>query len=131
MKLTNAGLKKLLEKPGRHGDGAGLYFRTLGGAPFPFSLRRSPLDGAYFPSDSPLCGRFTVRYIVSGDLEQARAARLKIACEGKIPTLAKWKHDSGAPTVLVLKEDDLSLTNHFRVADALVQVDTTTPDAPD
>jgi integrase len=31
MKLTNAGLKKLLEKPGRHGDGAGLFFRTLGG----------------------------------------------------------------------------------------------------
>jgi integrase len=30
MKLTNAGLKKLLEKPGRHGDGDGLYFRTLG-----------------------------------------------------------------------------------------------------
>src|SRR5271163_2612623 len=31
MKLTNPGLKRLLEKPGRHGDGAGLYFRTLGG----------------------------------------------------------------------------------------------------
>jgi Arm DNA-binding domain len=31
MKLTNAGLKRLLGKPGRHGDGAGLFFRTLGG----------------------------------------------------------------------------------------------------
>jgi Arm DNA-binding domain len=31
MKLTNPGLKRLLEKPGRHGDGAGLYFPTLGG----------------------------------------------------------------------------------------------------
>jgi integrase len=31
MKLTNAGLKKLLEKPGRYGDGDGLYFRTIGG----------------------------------------------------------------------------------------------------
>jgi len=31
MKLTNAGLKRLLEKPGRHGDGSGLFFRTLGG----------------------------------------------------------------------------------------------------
>ncbi len=31
MKLTNPGLKRLLEKPGRHGDGAGLYFRTVGG----------------------------------------------------------------------------------------------------
>ncbi len=31
MKLTNAGPKKLLEKPGRRGDGAGFFFRTLGG----------------------------------------------------------------------------------------------------
>jgi len=30
MKLTNASLKRLIEKPGRHGDGDGLYFRTLG-----------------------------------------------------------------------------------------------------
>jgi hypothetical protein len=32
MKLTNAGIRKLLEKPGRHSDGGGLFFRTLGGA---------------------------------------------------------------------------------------------------
>jgi integrase len=30
MKLTSAGLKALVEKPGRYGDGAGLFFRTLG-----------------------------------------------------------------------------------------------------
>jgi integrase len=30
MKLTNAGLRKLLERSGRHGDGDGLFFRTLG-----------------------------------------------------------------------------------------------------
>ena len=29
-KLTNAGLKGLIEKPGRHSDGDGLFFRTLG-----------------------------------------------------------------------------------------------------
>ena len=29
-KLTNAGLEKLIERPGRHGDGQGLFFRTLG-----------------------------------------------------------------------------------------------------
>ena len=30
MKLTNASLRRLIEKPGRHSDGDGLYFRTLG-----------------------------------------------------------------------------------------------------
>jgi hypothetical protein len=30
-KLTTTRLKSLLAKPGRHGDGDGLYFRTLGG----------------------------------------------------------------------------------------------------
>jgi integrase len=29
-KLTNAALKPLIDKPGRHGDGGGLFFRTLG-----------------------------------------------------------------------------------------------------
>jgi integrase len=29
-KLTNAALEKLIESPGRHGDGQGLFFRTLG-----------------------------------------------------------------------------------------------------
>ena len=27
-KLTNAALEKLIERPGRHGDGQGLFFRT-------------------------------------------------------------------------------------------------------
>jgi hypothetical protein len=30
-KLTNAALKRLIKKPGRHGDGRGLYFRVLSG----------------------------------------------------------------------------------------------------
>jgi hypothetical protein len=30
-KLTHTGLKALMEKPGRHGDGQGLFFRTIGG----------------------------------------------------------------------------------------------------
>ena len=30
VKLTNADLKKLIKKTGRHADGAGLYFRVLG-----------------------------------------------------------------------------------------------------
>ena len=69
--------------------------------------------------------------IAPPNLEQQRAARLKTASEGKSPKLAKWKRDSGARTVLVLEDDDPWLTNHFRVADALVPAEATTPDAPD
>jgi hypothetical protein len=117
-----------------------LYFLTspnpsLGEAiadvPFPVSLHRGSLDSPHFPRESPLCGRFTVKYLVSGDLEQARAARLQKACEDKFPKLATWKRHEGARTVLVLEENDLSLTNHQRVADALAPVEAAMPDAPD
>jgi hypothetical protein len=57
--------------------------------------------------------------------------RVKTATQRKSPKLAKWKRDSGARTVLVLEEDDLSLTNDFLVADALGQAEATTPDSPD
>jgi hypothetical protein len=56
---------------------------------------------------------------------------LQSACGRKYPKLAKWKRDLGARTVLVLEEDDLSLTNHLLVADALGRAEATTPDAPD
>jgi hypothetical protein len=38
----------------------------------------------------------------------------------KLPKLAAWKRGDNARTILVLEENDLSLTNHQRVADALV-----------
>jgi hypothetical protein len=99
--------------------------------PFPVSLHRGSLDGPHFPREHPLCGRFMVKYFVSGDLEQARTARLQKACEAKFPKLAKWKRDAGARTVLVLEENDISLTNHQRVADALGPAEATMADTPD
>jgi hypothetical protein len=108
-----------------------LLRESAAGVPFRFSLHRASLEGPYYPSDSPLCGRFKRIGVAPADLEQQRVARLKTACERKSPKLAKWKLDSGARTVLVLEEDDLFLTNHFRVADALVPAEATTPDAPD
>ena len=101
------------------------------GVPFRFSLHRASLEGPYFPSDSPLRGMFRWMPVAPANLEQQRAARLKTASERKSPKLAKWKRDSGARTVLVLEDDDLWLTNHFRVADALVPAEGSTPDAPD
>ena len=99
---------------------------STAGVPFRFSLHRASL-----PSNSPLCGRIMRRPFAPANLEQQRAARLQIACQRKFPKLVKWKQDSCARTVLVLEEDDLSLTNHFRVADALVPAEAARPDAPD
>jgi hypothetical protein len=110
---------------GRHASA--LLGESVSEIPFPFSLHRtiSPVD------DSALCGRFFLSAVAPDNLEQQRAARLQTACERKSPKLAKWKQDSGARTVLILEEDDLWSTNHFRVADALVPAEATTPDAPD
>src|SRR5262249_11489163 len=104
---------------------------TVAGVPFPFSLHRGSLDSPHFPRESPLCGRFTVKPFVSGDLEQARAARLQKACEDKFPKLATWKEADAARAVLVLEENDGSLTNHQRVADALAPIEAIMPDAAD
>jgi hypothetical protein len=68
---------------------------------------------------------------VAGDLEEARVTRLQKACEDKFPKLVTWKRDDCARTVLVLEENDLSLTNHQRVADALVTAEATMSDAAD
>lgn len=72
-----------------------------------------------------------VKPFVTGDLEQARTARLQKACEDKFPKLATWKRDDGARTVLVLEENDLSLTNHQRVADALAPAEAAMSDVAD
>jgi hypothetical protein len=92
-----------------------------------FSLHRTISPA----SDSPLRGRFFLGPIAPANLEEQRVARLRTACVRKYPKRAKWKRDSGARTVLVLEEDDLWLTNHFRVADALDRAEETTPDAPE
>ncbi len=104
---------------------------TVSGVPFPFSLHRGSLAGPHFPPESPLCGRFTVKYWAPENLEQARMERLRKACGGKYPKLARWKQDAGARTVLILEENDLSLTNHQRVTDALFPAEATMPDAAD
>jgi hypothetical protein len=104
-----------------------LSWQEIAGVPFRFSLRRTISQ----VRSSALEGRFFLRPIAPANLEQQRAARLETASERKSPKLAKWKRDSGARTVLVLEEDDLSQTNHFLVADALLPAEATSPDAPD
>ena len=100
------------------------------GVPFPVSLHRDSLHSHYFPRESPLYGQFMMKYLVAGDVEQARTARLQKAFEDKFPKLAFWRRD-GAKTVLVLEENDLSLTNHQLVADALLSAEVAMPDTAD
>jgi hypothetical protein len=125
MDRRELGALPVVPRYGRRADS--LSWEEAAGIPFRFSLRRTISQA----KSSALNGRFFFSAIAPANLEQQRAARLQTACERKSPKLAKWKQDSGARTVLVLEEDDLWLTNHFRVADALVPAEATTPDAPD
>jgi hypothetical protein len=122
---ANAARIPVVPRYGRRADS--LSWEEAAGVPFRFYLRRTISQAR----SSALEGRFFLRPIAPANLEQQRVARLETASERKSPKLAKWKRDSGARTVLVLEEDDLSLTNHFLVADALLPAEATSPDAPD
>ena len=101
---------------------------TIPGVPFRVSLYRWSLNDF---QNSPLGGRLRLGPCVTGDLEKAREVRLQRACGDKFSKLAKWKHDDGARTVLVLEENDLSLTNHELVANALAVAEAGETKAPD
>jgi hypothetical protein len=64
-------------------------------------------------------------------MEIDRQTRLKRACDEKFPKLARWKHEKGARTVLVLEENDISLTNPQLVTDAMSLAELGMSDAPD
>jgi hypothetical protein len=96
---------------------------TLPGVPFQVTLHRTTTEG--FPP------RFTIRHMVEANHEAERVERISEACQRKYPKLARWKHDHGARTVLVLEENDIQLTNQQVVADALIEVEQTMPDRPD
>jgi hypothetical protein len=101
---------------------------SAAGVPFRFSLVRWSMRDF---QHSPLSGRFWLRPVVKGDVESARRERLKRTCDVKFGKLAKWRQDEGARSVLVLEENDLSLTNPECVAQALASVEIGRPDAPD
>jgi hypothetical protein len=93
--------------------------------PFRFSLYRSAVMRC------ELSGRIRRAPCVKGDLEKARLARLQRACQKKFSKLDVWKRDEGARSILILEENDMSLTNHQVVADAMVDAEAGRSDAPD
>ena len=95
---------------------------TPPGVPFVVSLHRWPRDGFPFP--------LVIPHLVDGNVEAARLRRIREAYNRKVPKLLQWK-TAGARTILILEEDDIFLTNHFNVADALEQVEASRTDRPD
>ncbi len=84
------------------------------GVPFAVALHRWKRDG--FPLE------FQVVYLVARDIELARLDRLRTAYMRKLDKLLEWRGD-GARAVLILEENDLQLTNHFLVGDALLEIE--------
>jgi hypothetical protein len=102
---------------------------TADGMPFRVSLHRWAFPD-FAGGRSQLSGRFSVVRVVSGDMEAARIERLKKACADKFPKLDPWR-DCGAKTVLVLEENDISLTNHMLVTEAMVLAEEGAENRPD
>jgi hypothetical protein len=95
---------------------------TPPGVPFAVSFHRWPRDDFPFP--------FIIQHSVAGDVEAGRCERIRAAYDRKAPKLLQWKALS-ARTILILEEDDIFLTNHFNVADALAHVEASRTNRPD
>jgi hypothetical protein len=96
---------------------------TPPGVPFAVALHRWKREGFPFPFN-------TVHLVGSDDLEATRMKRIEEAYTRKLAKLLKWK-ESGARTILILEENDIRLTNHFLVGDALFEIEKTIADRPD
>lgn len=98
---------------------------NLEDVPFPVSLHRNEPLGPEF------AGRLDVRHVLQGDLEEARHERILKAYNDKKDKLATWKKDLNARTVLVLEENDIQLTNHQLVVEAVRRIEQTAQGKPD
>jgi hypothetical protein len=76
-------------------------------------------------------GYFLIKHIVTGDQQQARADRIRAACDKKFPKLNNWKQTEGARTVLILEDNDIQLTNHAIVAETYLPLAKARSDRPD
>jgi len=114
----------------RYGDRYQPLSRLAPGTPFEFELYRRSFD--FLPGGhSELSNQLHILYFASGDVQSARVVRLEKTCDDKLPKLGYWKRSDGAKTVLVLEENDISLTNHQRVFDALTDAEAGRTDIPD
>jgi len=98
----------------RYGDRYQPLSRQVSGIPFRFELYRRSFD--FLPGGRcELSGQLHILYFASGDVQADRVIRLGKTCDDKFPKLGSWKRSDDTKTVLVLEENDISLTNHQRV----------------
>jgi len=91
--------------------------------PFPVSLTRHRSPSLEWPS-------VNLSYVSDSD-EEARGSRIKAGFDKKLPKLMAWKRKHGARTVLVLENNDIQLTNHIVVTEAVLSIVPAVPDRPD
>lgn len=104
-----------------------IVWTEIQGVPLRLSLNRTQ-------APEPFKGEFSHTLMVDGDKgrrEEDRFKRIERMCSKKFPKLHTWKTESQAQTVLVLEDQDMQLTNHGLVCEALSEVETTRADKPD
>ena len=103
-------------------EGRTIPYTKLPNVPFSVFLAKA--------SRRRMAGGLTIRHLVDGNVEEDRAARIGRAYNEKTKKLAVWQK-LGAQSVLIFEENDIYLTNHELVADAVAQIDETAKERPD
>jgi hypothetical protein len=75
-------------------------------------------------------GRLFVSRFAPKDYEALRGERIRKAMDKRLPKLKVWK-DSGARSLLVLENGDISLSNHVVILEAAEAALADRPDKPD
>ena len=100
-----------------------MRYQTVEGIPFEMALHRVVLGG------KP--GKLSIVHLVEREpLEPGRLERIRRAYDNKMPKLSAWK-EKGARTVLILEENDVQMTNHVLVANAVRAVELNRQHLPD
>jgi hypothetical protein len=77
-------------------------------------------------------GYFGLINSVNADGQECkRRERIRRACAAKFPKLAEWKRTTGARSVLILEDNDISLSNPQSIYDAYVSVESEFENRPD
>jgi hypothetical protein len=96
------------------------------GVPFEVTLTRTVHWAQSGRHDGPI----SVARSAPADLEDSRKVRLATALSRKCPKLQTYKV-AGRTTVLILESDDIALTNHVSVGEALEEIAAGRDDVPD
>lgn len=109
-----------IARPGRYVTP--LRYVKLPGVPFEVHLARVSLGG--------LPGQLVIKHLVGQALEDERTKRIRRAYNDKMGKLSSWQK-LGACGVLIFEENDIQVTNHQLVADAVREIEADASEQPD